>query len=291
MDLSIVIPVYNGELTIQSTISSARAVANGLNAEIIIVNDGSTDTTRQLIHEEIVKDSSQSIKLIDKLNTGVSNSRNEGFSNATGKSIIFLDADDCLDPASVYKQVELLQKDQSLIGVAGKAIFFEEDQNIILKERKGISGISDFLHQDLGYSSCPSGYVWNRNELVSGNIYFDEMFQSAADKIFLIDVLSKGTIAHLADTFFYYRINSSSMSNLITPKLIGEKVQYAKEIKNKLSYLDSNEAKAYRAKQYYAASGMSVQIRKYLNSIKFLSIALIVHPKQTIKLLIRKSSV
>lgn len=90
---SIVIPSYNAENTIKKTLDSVLSQSL-TNYEIIIVDDSSTDRTTNIV-DNIMKVSSRHIKLIkNKVNYGVSKSRNIGISEAQGTYIAFLDADD-----------------------------------------------------------------------------------------------------------------------------------------------------------------------------------------------------
>ena len=87
---SVIIPVYNGENFIENAIDSvfAQTVSDW---ELIIVNDGSSDTTLSVLQK--YKDN-EKIKIVSQPNSGVSVARNTGFENSKGDYIAFLDADD-----------------------------------------------------------------------------------------------------------------------------------------------------------------------------------------------------
>lgn len=95
MKLSIIIPAYNLEEYISSTLDSLLRINFSRNYEIIVVNDGSTDNTENII-KEYQKCYSQ-IKLITIKNSGVSRARNIGIKNAVGDYITFVDGDDLVD--------------------------------------------------------------------------------------------------------------------------------------------------------------------------------------------------
>lgn len=86
---SIIIPLYNKEKHIKTTIESALA-QTFQNFEIIVVNDGSTDGSKEVV--EGIND--DRIQLFNKKNQGVSHARNYGIEKATSSLIVFLDADD-----------------------------------------------------------------------------------------------------------------------------------------------------------------------------------------------------
>lgn len=94
MLVSIIIPIYNGAKFLYECLKSIMACPS-TEIECIIVNDGSTDSTAEICNRFINEDSR--FRLINKENTGVSDSRNRGISKATGDYVFFLDADDYIE--------------------------------------------------------------------------------------------------------------------------------------------------------------------------------------------------
>lgn len=103
--ISIVVPLYNKELSIKNTIESVLNQTYE-NFEIVIVNDGSTDNSLGVV--QAIKD--ERIRIISKINGGVSSARNVGIKNAASKWVAFLDADDHWQPNHLQVLQEL--KDQ-----------------------------------------------------------------------------------------------------------------------------------------------------------------------------------
>ena len=93
--VSVVVSVYNGEKYIEKCIKSILRQSYK-NIELIVVNDGSIDKTKKILDKY-----KESIVVINKNNTGVSDSRNRGIDKATGEYIMFCDADDWLDKKAV----------------------------------------------------------------------------------------------------------------------------------------------------------------------------------------------
>lgn len=91
--VSVIIPAYNVERYIEECLNSIIN-QNYANCEIIVINDGSTDNTLNVIKEFAIKDNR--IKIINKSNTGVSDTRNCGLYEAKGDYIVFVDGDDYL---------------------------------------------------------------------------------------------------------------------------------------------------------------------------------------------------
>lgn len=114
--LSIIIPVYNAERFIKKAIESALEQPEV--SEIVLVDDGSTDTTAQIIKE--LKLQNPIIKLFyhpNKINKGRSASRNLAIQNATGNYIAFLDADDYFLPNRFVNDFKMFQDNQNFDGV------------------------------------------------------------------------------------------------------------------------------------------------------------------------------
>lgn len=88
MKISVIVPAYNCQSYIKKSIDSILC-QTGAELEIVVVNDGSTDGTLN-----ILKEYGDKIKLIDIKNGGVANARNTGLANATGDYIMFVDSDD-----------------------------------------------------------------------------------------------------------------------------------------------------------------------------------------------------
>lgn len=96
--VSILVPLYNQERYLKACIRSmCRQMYKNL--EIIIVNDGSTDSSPQMAKEWAVHD--HRVKVIDKQNEGLAFARRDGYLAASGEYIVFLDSDDMLTPKAI----------------------------------------------------------------------------------------------------------------------------------------------------------------------------------------------
>ena len=91
--VSIIVPVYNGEKSIERCLRSIQNQSY-TNIEVIVVNDGSTDHTEKVIKKYVEEDAR--FHYIKKDNTGVSDSRNIGMASAKGEYFQFVDGDDWL---------------------------------------------------------------------------------------------------------------------------------------------------------------------------------------------------
>ena len=92
MKISIIVPIYNVELYLERCLDSIYKI-RGVNKEIILVNDGSTDKSLEIARKYALIHEKETI-LITQENKGVSKARNEGLKVATGDYISFIDSDD-----------------------------------------------------------------------------------------------------------------------------------------------------------------------------------------------------
>ena len=106
--VSVIIPAYNAAAWVRRAIDSALAQTYP-QQEILVVNDGSTDTTA-----EVLAGYEAAIRVLTQPNGGLSSARNLGISEARGEFLAFLDADDYWLPEKLARQVACLQQDLSL---------------------------------------------------------------------------------------------------------------------------------------------------------------------------------
>ena len=99
MLLSIIIPVYNTELYIERCLESVSNLCLE-DYEIILINDGSNDSSETIIRNYIAQHKDANIRLINQENRGLSYSRNQGIRAASGDYVQFLDSDDYVNPNS-----------------------------------------------------------------------------------------------------------------------------------------------------------------------------------------------
>lgn len=121
--VSVIIPAYNGDRFIGEAIASTLAQTY-TDYEIIVVDDGSTDNTKQVVQQYgdcVLKDTvthkasrRHRIRYFSQTNQGVASSRNLGLSKARGEYIAFLDQDDVFLPHKLADQVAILDKDSSI---------------------------------------------------------------------------------------------------------------------------------------------------------------------------------
>lgn len=120
MKVSIIIPAYNVEKYIERTLKSCVEQSYE-DVEIIVVNDGSTDNTEEIINR--FKDSR--VRKLYQINKGVSAARNFGLETATGDFCIFVDGDDWLEKDAVGKLVDTYKREKSFVISTYKDAYLE----------------------------------------------------------------------------------------------------------------------------------------------------------------------
>lgn len=158
MKLSVIIPLYNKESTIRRTLYSVldQAEVDEQDIEIIVVDDGSSDESKQQVTLVQQEQSTRKIRLIEQVNAGVSAARNKGVELAEYDYISFLDADDSYTPL-------FLSKIRDLINEFPECRFFATAYN--------------FINLNSGTKKSPRIVGLNSDE---SNQLLDDFFLSAA---------------------------------------------------------------------------------------------------------------
>jgi len=209
MDISIVIPCYNHGHFIQDAINSVECLT-GVDYEIIIVNDGSTDAfTVQKLNELNQK----GYNIISHSNKGLAYSRNIGIQSSRGKYILPLDADNKIDPAYIYKAIKILEEGLADI-VYAKPIFFGELDIIRCFETKSFNQ-SELFHSNF-IDACA---IFLKSVWQSVGGYDEKMpIQGHEDWEFWIHAAIKGVKFHFIDEeLYFYRIVKGSMIEISLP--------------------------------------------------------------------------
>lgn len=210
--ISIIVSVYNGEKSIERCISS---ICNQTYAdiEVIIVNDGSTDRTREMCEQMCKQDGR--IKLFNIQNGGVANARNYGIDHSTGDYIMFVDADDYIekDMCAVLQQ-KMCQYNVKL--VVSKAVDEDVCGNVIARPKVSKSGIIQFDEEFSFVEDYACFVSWGclyKRDILDG-IRFDSRFYVGEDSLFFYMVVNNCKKYFITDeTFYHYVIYSNSLSN------------------------------------------------------------------------------
>ena len=208
--VSIIVPIFNSENYLEKCINS---IINQTykDIEVILINDGSTDSSIEICKKYAVKD--KRIKIINKKNTGVSNSRNIGIDNAKGKYIFFIDSDDYLELYCIQKLIEKQKSDDVLVRTK-----FYNDKSISLYRRE------DYLTKIVSgeIRGVSWGYLLVKEKI--GKLRFDENTSFMEDTIFMFKYIENISEIYVLDEILYKQtanINSLTKKGNVERKIEG----------------------------------------------------------------------
>jgi len=203
--ISVVMSVYNGEQYLYEAIQSIL-LQTFKDFEFIIINDGSTDNTANIIG--FIED--KRIKIINNENNlGLIQSLNIGLACANGEFVARMDADDISDPMRFEKELSFFEKNKEvalcgtrmeLINAGKKKSYFPLSHNEIKMEM--------LTHNPIVHSSV----MWRRKIFEQFGFLYDSNFPGAEDYEFWSRVIFKTQIANLPETLLYYRCHDKQVT-------------------------------------------------------------------------------
>lgn len=230
--ISVIVPAYNAERTINRCIDSILSQTYK-NIEIIIINDGSKDETENKCKKYL---QNEKIKYIKIENSGVSNARNIGIENATGKYIVFVDSDDYLENIMIEELYKNINDGIDLV-ICGKNLVTTEgiiqenidiDNNIFTKE--------DFIKIYKSKILNPPYCKLYKAEIINKyNIKFDKTISIGEDLLFNILYLKnigQNIIVIKENLYNYEKISSNSLSAKYYRNMLEMKEKIVKELRN-----------------------------------------------------------
>lgn len=199
--VSIIVPCYNQAQFLPEALQSVM-VQTYENWECIIINDGSTDNTAEVIQEWLAKDNR--FKYIKIKNEGVSNARNAGIQCAKGNFIMPLDADDKIASNYIELAINKFQEDKELTLVYSNAKKFGEvSENWILKN----FSLRTLASENMIFCTA----IYKKEDWLRIGGYDINMKKGLEDWEFWIALLKNGEkVFRLNEICFFYRIKNNS---------------------------------------------------------------------------------
>lgn len=179
--VSVVIPVYNAQMFIESCIDSIFKQSY-TNFEIVAVNDGSKDNTLNILESLAKKDSR--LKLYSKENGGVSSARNYGISKAKGEFITFVDADDTLVFDALENMVKLMGEDVDFVVCSHNEIKLKAKEHHEQNLRIEADEMADNFRSFDRVIWWPWGKLFRRSIIADNNVTYDPAVTFGEDHIF-----------------------------------------------------------------------------------------------------------
>lgn len=264
--ISIIVPVYNVENYLRPCLDILLKQTYS-NIEIVLVDDGSTDTSGSICDEYAKKDSR--IKLIHQPNGGLSNARNTGLDAATGTYIMFCDSDDLFLPTSCEVMVKEIERTKSDYVIGNYQNCMENGtlwDNPVFNVEKYKSfklDIKDYKNSFFIMNSAVWNKIFNAQFLRNLNIKFVEGVP-AEDAIFTTYCFMKAkSVYYLPEVMYLYRQRSAASSismNCSAKYFEGINKAYRCIYEN---FKENNEMNFYRC--FYAKS-MTYILYKFIDS-------------------------
>lgn len=278
--ISIIVPVYKAEKTLIRCVEGIFAQSY-TEWELLLVDDGSPDSSRQLCEELASHDSR--VRVFHKLNGGVSSARNWGLDNAKGDYVSFLDSDDWVTP----DYLEVLISQPKDLTFCNTTLYNEEGGEIGRRDAipKGVymgKEISNLLKGHL-YINCfrvPWGKLFRTSIIKENGIRFDEKMKLGEDTLFVQNFLCHCDSIAIHNRYCYNYSKYVSVKSTKRPRYMLNSEEYAYSMQvlggtyHDLTKLFSFTEEAYR--EFYT----SFFTRTYLASLPYKPIKELLKLKQ-----------
>ena len=215
--VSIIVPIYNAVSYLNDTLTSILNQTY-TNIQVILVNDGSTDSSSELCRAFQVVD--KRVSLIEQANSGVSRARNVGLTIAKGEYVVFFDSDDIVETNAIelliYKAIDSDLCDL----VIGSYRVFGQSFNRVVKVEQYPSNEELVLAIIEGKSHAA---LWNKliKRTAIEGISFNDEVSYMEDKLFLLEALQRKLSVSYCDNVVYnYRV-VDAYSPIISSRAIG----------------------------------------------------------------------
>lgn len=220
--VSIIIPCYNHGQYINEALESVGQFNEKSLLEIIIINDGSTDSFTNALLEKL----SSSYTVIKQENKGLAATRNAGIKVSKGKYILPLDADNKITPGYISRAIEIMEQNQDVDIVYSNAFLFGDTKDEVL-----LAGPFNLQRLMLGNyidaCACFRKEVWIKNNGYDENL--TAILPGLEDWEFWMHAAFNGFgFEYINEPLFYYRVVKGSMLHQLKSKKAGnvEVIEY-----------------------------------------------------------------
>lgn len=267
--VSVIMPVYNAENTIERAILSVINQTYN-NIELILINDGSIDGTESIIKRYIERENKVDIRYYFQENSGPSIAKNLGIDMAKGEYILFVDSDDTISENYIESLV-INQKEGTLIGASYKIIegTGKNNNDIIITNK--IYDIRNEILNDLVIGNLNGFvvlYLFNKEQMK--DIYFEKDIRYMEDTLFLIKYIINNNInniIYLKDVHYnYYQTDGSITNN--TNKIIKNIISFTNSIRKTEDIIPKEEKELKEICKKNRANRISKLIENNVSKIK-----------------------
>ena len=272
--ISVIIPIFNVEEYLRECMDSViNQTLSDL--EIICINDGSEDSSLDILKEYEAKD--KRITVIDKKNEGLSATRNLGISLANGEYVSFVDSDDYLDLDFYEKLYSAAKKYDADIACSNLFRFSDKKKYYLVKyyfKRCTQSPRLKYIYAQVPHNNYVMNKIYERKKLQKSNVRFEEGIYFEDIEFSHKVVCYLRALVTVPGTKYNYRDNPYSIVNVKSDK---QQQDYKYAMKKALDFIQKNNiivpnitAYRYNIKREYSILGIPVlTIREYGNTDRF----------------------
>jgi len=282
-EISIVIPAYNASRYIRDSISSVLDQTFS-SWELIVVDDGSTDNTAEIIKGFLTD---PRIKLLQQKNRGVSAARNAGIQEAKGRYIAFLDADDFYLKTNLQYKFDILNANTAIDFIYSDLIRTDKDLNEVAIET-GVN-VEHLFEEVLSWQRetipCLPSNVVVKSSALKGELLFDENLSNCADRYMKIMLAKHLKGYHIPEPLLKYRDTPGSMSKNVSLLEHDEKYIAKKIVKDNI-LPPGKFRRSSISNMYFIVSGSWYKdAHKPMRAMKFALKAILIYPPSLMRLL------
>jgi len=308
--VSVIIPVYNMEKYIEKCLDSIIKQTMK-DIEVIVINDGSTDNSEQIILEYIKKHLEANILYLKKDNGGLSDARNYGVKHTTGKYISFIDADDYIEnnlyeklEQFMVKEIDLIKFKMQTVNEDGKII--EKIDGPVFDECTGEEAFEKLCTSDK-FMDPACIYLYKREFFIENNFKYElGAYHEDFGLTSFIIIKAKSFVSTNEFGYYYLQSNNSITRNDSKGKRIkkaNDVLKHYDNMINKIEDLQINKKTRNLVKRYYTNTVIlkarelieeKEEFNRYTKEIKIRKMYKNIKPyniKQFIKRIILKMSV
>lgn len=206
--VSIIIPVYNAEKTLEYCVESVRCQMFA-DFEVILVDDGSSDNTSTICDKLSLGDIR--VKVVHQVNSGVSHARNRGIEEATGKWLYFMDSDDWIEPCYLDNFVRHIADNDIVI----QGYQYDGERQGIVRYKEFVSESSEEVIGHLfEVKASLVGVNWDKlykkDIITRCHLRFNSEIHFAEDTIFFLEYLGYVKRIGVQSTIGYHYVISNA---------------------------------------------------------------------------------
>ncbi len=205
MPVSVIMPAFNAARFVEASLRSLLAEREGVQLDIIVINDGSTDDTREIVSR--LAGEAPQIRLLDNPGKGIAAARNTGLRSLPGDCafVTFHDADDLSVPGRIARQRARLTSDPSIDGLYGLVQMFSTQDQAALAPAPGTP--SRLIRGPYLQSAM------FRPHTIRKTGYFDETYRQGCDSDYFLRMIAGNFRIVLEDNIAaYYRRHDANVT-------------------------------------------------------------------------------